>query len=403
MADPRLIRILQRLWPLHELTPQALGRLGARVRLLRLDPGKRLRAADQERTVLYLLDGDVRDEAHGTSLPTLRSTRDAPLAPLFDGDTAPAAVVVRSAARVLRIDRSAFQEVCAEAGYEVGELAVSAAGGALLERVQEAYRRGELKLPAMPEVAVRVQQQAEDPHSDVGDLVRTVQADPVTSGRIIQAANGPMYRADRPISTLKDAVGRLGFRTTAVLARSVALRGTFRARVPGIRERMQTLWQDTARTSALCHALARRLPEFNADTALLAGLVHDVGIIPILYYAEEMGITADAELEDCITELRAPIGLLVLQRWGMDATFGAVVNESHDWRRDTEASPDYCDIVLMARILRHATPEDEALEELEALPAYRNLGLVRLGGGSMAGLLEEAEADVSAVETLLRG
>jgi HD-like signal output (HDOD) protein len=403
MADPRLIRILQRLWPLHELSVQALEPLAARLRLLRFEPGNRLRAADQDRTVLYLLDGEVEDEASGTSLPALRGARQAPLAPLFHGESAPEEVVVRSPARVLRIDRGAFEQACAEMGYDIKEVAVTASGGELLRRIQEAYRQGELKLPAVPEVAVRVQQQAEDPHSDVGDLVRTVQADPVTSGRIIQAANGPMYRADRSISTLKDAVGRLGFRTTAVLARSVALRGAFRARAPGIRERMQTLWQDTARISALCHALAGRLPEFDADTALLAGIVHDVGIIPILYYAEETGVTADAELEACITELRAPIGLLVLQRWGMDDRFGAVVNEAHDWRRDTEGNPDYCDIVLMARVLRHATPEDEALEALEALPAYRNLGLARLGGGSMAGLLEEAEADVATLEALLRG
>ena len=62
-----------------------------------------------------------------------------------------------------------------------------------------------------------------------------------------------------------------------------------------LRERSKDVWEHTLQISALSYILARKCTPLDAERALLAGLVHDVGVLPILAHAQETELTHNAQ------------------------------------------------------------------------------------------------------------
>lgn len=90
-----------------------------------------------------------------------------------------------------------------------------------------------------------------------------------------------------------------------------------------------------------------------ADSALLAGLTHSIGLAPILVRAEsEPALLNDAhQLERLVYELHPVIGARILEQWGFSEALVRVPAEHLDLGRDgTDGGADYVDVVQVALI-----------------------------------------------------
>ena len=220
-------------------------------------------------------------------------------------------------------------------GYDVVDVQVTDIQNELFQQVFQAYNHGKLDLPTMPEVAVKIIKVADDPNANLAELAKIVQLDPTVAGSIMQAANSPLYLGSRPIDNIKNAVVRLGLKTTRNLATSIALRDTFKVKSMKVKQRMQELWEHSVNISTLSYIIARNHRGFDPERALMAGLLHDVGAIPILNHIDKQKLElSNDELEDAIIKLRAIVGTLVIDNWGMDAELATVVEEAELWNRD---------------------------------------------------------------------
>lgn len=227
--------------------------------------------------------------------------------------------------------------------------------GKVFEQVRNeillAIKNDELVLPTLPEIALRVRDIAMDPEATMGQLATVIGADPSLSARIIKVANSPLMRASRKIEDLQMALSRLGMEYTCNIATGLAMEQMFQATSDMVDKRMRDIWNRSAEVAGIAHVLCRQCTKLRADQATLAGLVHEIGALPILTYAEDHGtLLKDAFTLDTVIEKLAPaIGNKILSTWEFPEEIRRIPSEHLDF---TQAKPvaDYADLVTVAML-----------------------------------------------------
>lgn len=145
--------------------------------------------------------------------------------------------------------------------------------------IEQELRERELSFPTVLDLSLRIREVASDPRSTVGDLARLVQLEPVLSARIVRTANSVVFnRGGRAVSSVTEGIQRIGIENVRVTALVVAmdqLAQEHRSRT--MRDLARGVWQHSVDVGAWGFALARELRVGSEDTALLAGLMSDVG------------------------------------------------------------------------------------------------------------------------------
>ncbi len=176
---------------------------------------------------------------------------------------------------------------------------------------------GKLKLPTQPEVAVRLRECAEDPNITPAKLAHVISHDPAMTAKFIQIANSPLNRGTIAIDSLPNVINRLGLRYVCNIATGLAMEQIFQATNENIDKLMYDAWTSSAYVAAYSHVLAKHYSTIPSDVASLAGLMHQIGILPILSYVQDHDEIANDMpfLMLLIKEHHAKIGEAVLKSW----------------------------------------------------------------------------------------
>lgn len=133
---------------------------------------------------------------------------------------------------------------------------------------------------AFPFTVTKVLSLAESLKSAASDLSRVIEADPVLSAQILKLSNSVLFASlNRRISTIKDAIVRIGFRETKRLVMSVSVMNLFNQTDKSIGFDRLGFWCHSLASAIIAERLARRIGTVNSDEVFLAGLLHDFGII----------------------------------------------------------------------------------------------------------------------------
>jgi len=157
--------------------------------------------------------------------------------------------------------------------------------------------RGELVFQTSAKVALRVRQLLDDPDCQLEAAARMVRAEPVLSARVVAIANSMAFnRSGNTITNVRAAVTRVGFRTVRALATAVVTRQMAGAQdQPGVAAQ---LWEHTAHVAALAQVIARRITRQDPETAMFAGMIHEVGGFYLLSQANNFPGLLDGSLTD---------------------------------------------------------------------------------------------------------
>ena len=150
--------------------------------------------------------------------------------------------------------------------------------------------RGEITLPTSVNAALRLQIALDDPNCHIEDAISLVLGEPQLAARVVGLANSAAFNrsGDKLITSARGAVTRVGYRSLQTLVTSLVVR-QFGSRIvdPALRAKAEQMWQHTAHVAALALVFARRVTKVNADTALFAAIVHEVGGFYLLSRADE--------------------------------------------------------------------------------------------------------------------
>ena len=259
-------------------------------------------------------------------------------------------------------------------------------------------------LPALPEIIISLRKKLNDPDCTIKIAAEVLKSDPGLSAYIMRVSNSARYMFASPPRDLEAAVMRLGLASTASLATAHATRAMFNSKDPQLKKLMMDSYHKATKISILSCLLAERLRGFDADQAMLAGLLQDIAIPPILMkLAARPDIFNDVEKRtQCIDELAPKVNALIMDHWGFDTDFVDVMRARKQWTRDAHSQLDMADIVLIARwYSTMGTAEFAQSPGFEEIPALRKLPRSELTADHSLTLIEESRQQITDLENTL--
>ncbi|MDF1762386.1 MAG: HDOD domain-containing protein [Oleibacter sp.] len=263
-------------------------------------------------------------------------------------------------------------------------------------------KRDEMVLPTLPEIALKIREVAEDENTDVDHLAKVISSDPAISTRLLKVANSPLFRASESVTDLERAISRLGINKTANMVVGLAMQQMFQATNEHTDFLMRQCWSrstDIASTSAV---LARHFTKIHPEQAMLAGLMHQVGVLPLITYAENNDhlLQSRMVLSAVIEKLHPALGGFVMRAWGFSDDLVRVPREYLKFDRAPEQT-DLTDIVQVATLQYHAGTEHRLGKiDRSKVDAYKRLGLNIEDSADLARLDELAEDTHNAQQAL---
>lgn len=249
---------------------------------------------------------------------------------------------------------------------------------AFVTELLEDLESGKLQLPTLPEVAIRVRDAVEDEHSTVNDIAGIIATDAAISARLIQIANSPLYRGRDPIDRLPTVVNRLGSRLVRNLVTSQVMKQMFQATSDYVDQKLRAVWEHSVEVASISRVLASQFARLQPEQAMLAGLLHDIGTLPVLYRVEERPEMLDqpAMVDHLIRTLHARIGAAILEQWKFPESLVAVAREHENLGYTHEGPADLVDVVIVANLQSHAGGDHPlAGVSFSDVSAFQRLGL----------------------------
>ena len=271
-------------------------------------------------------------------------------------------------------------------------------------KIYLAVESDETVLPALPEIIITLRKKLHDPDCTIKIAADVLKSDPGLTAYIMRISNSARYMFGSPPRDLEAAVMRMGLASTANLATAHATKAMFHTKVPKVKRLMMDSYHSATRISILCYLLADRLTGFDADQAMLAGLLQDIAIPPLLIkLAERPDIfNDDVKRNQCIDELAPKVNALIMKQWGFDDEFIEVMRARNQWNRDEQATLEMADIVLIARWYSlMGTPAFSQCPSFEQIPALQKLPASELTADHSLTLLEDSRQQIIDLENTL--
>jgi len=274
--------------------------------------------------------------------------------------------------------------------------------GGVIRKLASEVAAGDVRLPSLPGIAVRVQQVLEDPRAARTQIAQVIGADAALAARILRLANSAFLNpSSQQITDLKQAVTRLGHQLVRCTAVSFSLQqmelGTGEAEFrPHIRE----LWRKGTLVASIAYVLARETRAAKPDEALMTGLMHNIGHLYITVNTplRASGGGASKAWEQVVEEWHPRIASSILKHWKFPAAIvAAVADQNLD--RTTDGDDGLTDVLIAAKALESCVFHRELLNDtVTAGPPFQRLGL---GAAQCKDLLGAAADQIKALRAAL--
>jgi HD-like signal output (HDOD) protein len=270
-----------------------------------------------------------------------------------------------------------------------------------LQSIAAEAARGELTFPTSIQVALKVKaaMDAADCHADTAALL--VQSEPLLAARTVAIANSVAYNPyGREVTQVRAAISRLGFNTLRSLAAALVARQMAGALTrPEHRAMAEQLWAHTTQVAALARVIAHRVTHQDPETALFAGIVHEVGGFYLLSRLDEFpGLLAEDSQADTVS-LEDEVGRAVLKALSIPEPVTAALEGF--WSGYLALPPKtLADTVLLADSLASVkSPLHQPRGGADGPAAIIDM---TIGQETLTGILDESAAEVESVAAALR-
>ena len=247
------------------------------------------------------------------------------------------------------------------------------------------------ELAALPQVVLRVIETTASHAASAADVERLLSADPALAGKILSLANSAYFGLPRRLSSLKEAIVFLGFKTIRTLALTLTTFAVFLGKADAASLAQRAVWRHAVGTAQCARVLVPLLPPpvqetVTADEAFACGLLHDIGKMtlgrshPVLLSTiMQTAQTRGMRFHDIETHVlpcgHAMLGAGLALRWNLPPS----VCESiafHHTPRAALVNPRLCAAVALANELEHFVSDGTELDEFcgraaDVLPPLR--------------------------------
>lgn len=207
-----------------------------------------------------------------------------------------------------------------------------------LEIINEKLAVGNTRLPVFNENVLKVQQELVKEDPDTALIEKIIIRDQALTGQVLRQANSAFFRGLNEVSTIKEAVIRLGLNEVCKIVLMVAQKEIYTSDDAYINEIMARLWRHSQASAIGAQWLARECQfEHIENEAFFAGLLHDVGKLFILTVIEDLRSQEKmpfdptrALIHETMQTLHTAQGYSLMKSWNLPDKYCAVARDHHD-------------------------------------------------------------------------
>lgn len=226
---------------------------------------------------------------------------------------------------------------------------------AVLSTLTQDVKDNKLELPSPPDLLVKIRTLVSNKETTSDDIAELVQHDPNISGRLVKVANCALFGSRHHVDSIKAAVARLGFEKVQNLIIGLSIAQSFmKSKTPYLDEYFSQCWQQSNHVAAISYVLAQHKSSIDPEKALLAGMVHNIGALPLLLRLSHIPELStypnvfEAVANVVIPKLYANAGRLVMESWNFPPEIVNVALSHSDLNRVDDKSMTLDDIVTIA-------------------------------------------------------
>ena len=267
----------------------------------------------------------------------------------------------------------------------------------ITDELSEAMVRNKLEQPALPAWAAKVLNMLDNIRVSAGKIPSAVTPDPVFVAQLLKAANSALYARKPKLDNINAAVARIGYEKLRNLIISVSMEELSIIKNPDLRKHLAEFQDHSREVAAICYVLTKSQKHLAQDRAMLAGLIHDIGRLPLLLYIENRNLSADDET--IATILRKYSGLAgerLLKTWGFPPELVEIPTAHENLQRETTSiRASYADVVTVANML---TRSHAKVVNWDNVTAVKRMGLAT---EFYRGFFHRFENDLTAAREML--
>ena len=251
---------------------------------------------------------------------------------------------------------------------------------------------------ALPHAVMKILQLIAADDSDADDLGRAVESDPSIAAMMMKRARSSYYSRGKPVTELRQAVVRLGFKECADMVISLSVFKLFENQDKTFGFSRTGFWLHSISCGLLATQIAKQAGIKHAEKAMMVGLLHDIGkMILDDFLTEEFQVAVrtaatqrqslfDAE-KAVLERTHADVGAAVVERWRFPSIVAEVILDHHRHEKfltQTPGSPSLSGAVHLANQMSKALMMGEAGDFLvQDIPAavWQSYGFEQPPGG----------------------
>ncbi len=211
----------------------------------------------------------------------------------------------------------------------------------------EAILRHGGELPALPKAACHIMAVIEDPGTTATKLEHALAMDQALTAKVLRIANSPFYGAVREITTVSEAIVRLGFVAIRNWTLVAAARSVFLS--PGAGMLYQKIWHQSVMSAMAGQLVGQALGRCNPDSVFIGGLMQNIGQLILArshpeLFQEILDKSAEHGLPYHVVELgslgfdHGELGALLINEWNLSQELEEAVRWHHKFSHEGAGS-----------------------------------------------------------------
>jgi len=217
-------------------------------------------------------------------------------------------------------------------------------------------------VPSLPAVVIKLREYLDDPEVSFNELARVIEYDPGLTANVLQLANSAYFGWKGSISSVKDAISRLGTKRIFQMVLCMSVAPIVRRPIRGYDLSADELWTHCIAVAICAEQIAQQQQLACAAQAFTAGLLHDIGKVVLGTFVEiddepikelvELDQMAFNHAERMVLGIdHAEAGAHLLEAWHLPGEVALATRWHHDPGLNRAGDQELVDLVHVADVI----------------------------------------------------
>ncbi len=225
----------------------------------------------------------------------------------------------------------------------------------VVAEVVQQIERGNVDLPPIPDIMQRIASKIDSANVSIDEIVACI-TDQILASKILKICNSPYYRRTGRVSTLRDAILFIGFKSLISIVTVHALSSFSPRNAAKIRQVLQHC--------LVCGMIARQIAQDmrgDYEQAFICGLLHDVGKTMMLEMLSDYMLSDEMRVA-LIRNHHAEIGYLLARKWNFDETIQSCIRFHHS-PEQAEMYGNQVEVVYLSNIMAYSNCQMDDIDQ----------------------------------------